>query len=199
MAFDRFRKARDEVGQLDLLPVMNLMVVLIPFLMLGAAFYHLGVIPTSLPTKVDVVPDKPPSDDIVTLNLLIEPERLVVSASSATLDEPTLRTLRREWRAPAGAYPLPDLQAHLVAVKTQYPKSDTLVVFPEASIAYQTLVDVLDTTRERVVGEKGGEPVHEPVFPVTVFSKPPIPDFDAPADGGVPSAPADPAPPEEAP
>ena len=44
----QWRKARREAEEVNLLPVMNLMVTLIPFLLLGAAFYKLGNIPTSI-------------------------------------------------------------------------------------------------------------------------------------------------------
>ncbi len=189
MLFERYRKARDEAQGLDLLPVMNLMVVLIPFLMLGAAFYHLGVIPTSLPTKVDHVLDKPQSEDVVTLNLLIERGRMVVTGSSATLDAAVLGALRRELPAgPDGAPAVADLQAHLATIKAQYPKSDTVVVFPGDDVRYQTLVEILDTTREHGVPQAQGDPIVTPLFPVTVFSRPPVPDFDG-ADGGVEAAP----------
>ena len=51
MGFDAYRRKRAEPADINLTPVMNLFVVLIPFLLLSAAFFHVSVIPTSLPTQ----------------------------------------------------------------------------------------------------------------------------------------------------
>ncbi len=189
--FDRWKEARvSRAKELDLIPIMNLMVTLIPFLMLGAAFYHLGVVPISLPTQVDqpTVKDKP--EVVVTLNLLIDRQRMVLSGSSAQLEQPVLDALRAELPNRGGDYDVSGLKDRLVAIKAQYPKSDTIVVFPEDTVRYQSLVAILDQTRERTQGTEAGEPVKSPLFPVTVFSRPPIPE---------PAPPPEEAPPEEAP
>ena len=55
--FDRYRRTVEETQDLDLLPVMNLFMVLIPFLLMGAAFFHIGVIPASLPSHTPEVKD----------------------------------------------------------------------------------------------------------------------------------------------
>ncbi len=178
--FERWQEARAErARELDLIPIMNLMVTLIPFLMLGAAFYHLGVIPTSLPAKVDQLPEDKKPEVTVTLNLLIDKERLALSASSAQLGQEELDGLRAELPSKEGRYDVAGLQERLVAIKGRYPKSDTVVVLPEDDVRYQSLVEILDSTRERKAGERGGEEMREPLFPVTVFSRPPIPEPDA--------------------
>lgn len=173
--FDRYRAARDEPKELDLVPIMNLMVTLIPFLMLGAAFYQIGVIPTSLPTEVEAVDQPPPSEVVVTMNLLVAADRLELSGSGAGLAGEAREGLRAVLPRAAQGYDLPGLTAKLDAIKRQYPKSDTLVVFPEDRIDWQTLVDVLDATRDKPV-EGAPEDTRAPLFPVTVFSKPPVPD-----------------------
>lgn len=186
--FDRWREARAQPHELNLIPIMNLMITLIPFLMLGAAFYHLGVIPTSLPDHVETSAP-PPSDEKVTLNLVVAPDQMTVTASSATLPPETTDALRREVRnGPSGAYDLAALTAHLAEIKARYPKSDTLVVLPDAGLRYATLVEVLDATREqRLPDDPGGRPRYAPLFPVTVFSERIL---EAP-DAGVDDAPAE--------
>lgn len=164
--FDRFREARDQPSELNLIPIMNLMITLIPFLMLGAAFYHLGVIPTSLPDKVEAV-SKPPKDAAVSLNLVIEPEQMVLTANSNAVPQDALDAMRRALPVTDKGHDLVALQAHLLAIKTEYPKSDTIVLLPDAQLRYETLVAVLDAARERKL--ENGE--FAPLFPVTVFSE----------------------------
>ena len=50
--------------------LMNLMVILIPA-MLGAAFYHLGTIATSIPDNVPASDQPPPKDTKVTMSIEI--------------------------------------------------------------------------------------------------------------------------------
>jgi biopolymer transport protein ExbD len=185
MGFDRWREARNEPKELDLVPIMNLMVVLIPFLMLGAAFYHVAVIPASLPAKVDVV-SAPPADTIkVTAQLELDANgHIHLSASAATLDPETLARFAAELPpTPAGA-DLPQLVRRLQALKAQYPKSDTLLVLPEGDLSYQQLVAALDAARE-IPGATEDDPA-TPLFPVAVFSKKIIaPEPVEGPDGGV--------------
>ena len=50
--FEEWRQAKEEDHDLNLIPVMNLFMVLIPFLLMGAAFFHMAVIPTSTPSHL---------------------------------------------------------------------------------------------------------------------------------------------------
>jgi biopolymer transport protein ExbD len=170
--FDRWKQARADEQELNLIPIMNLMMVLIPFLLLGAAFYHLGSIPTTLPSHRPEGGEAPEqSDVVVTLSLRIEETRLALTASAAELSEEALSAMGLELPLEDGAYDLEALQARLHDIKSRHPKSDTVVVLPADGVRYQLLVDVLDAARERVVPREGDEPLREALFPVTVFSR----------------------------
>ena len=170
--FKKYRHAKEEAEELNLIPVMNLMVVLIPFLMLGAAFYHLGTIPTSIPDNVPAADAKPPSDVKVTINLIIEPTEMILSGSGAGLDEAEAAgmkiTLKQQGKSPN----VKGLRKHLMAIKGKYPKSDTAIILPADTIPYEKLVVVLDAVREMPAGKDAkGDPKVAPLFPVSVFSR----------------------------
>ena len=45
-------------------------------------------------------------------------------------------------------------------------------MLPDDGISYNSLVAVLDTTREQIIDQgKTKDPLHKPLFPVTVFSR----------------------------
>ena len=179
--FKRYQQAKSQAQELNLIPIMNLMMVLIPFLLLGAAFYHLGSIPTTLPTHRPEGGDTPErSDVVVTLTLRIEPHRMRLTASAAELSEEELTALGLElpWNDDDG-FDLDAFQAKLADIKQRYPKSDTLLVLPEDGVVYQLLVDILDSARERLIERPGDEPLREPLFPVSVFSRFIKPDDEA--------------------
>ncbi|MBN2529308.1 MAG: biopolymer transporter ExbD [Deltaproteobacteria bacterium] len=167
--FSRFQAAR-EVADVNLIPVMNLFVTLIPFLLLAAAFYHVSVIPTSLPSQTDGVSDTASDDVSVTVNLLVEKEKIRLTASSATLDEETLSELTLEIFKKKDGFDYDLLTSALVEIKRRYSKSDTVIVLPADDIPYKDIVQILDTSRERRTKVKNKEK-SEPLFPVVVLSK----------------------------
>lgn len=181
--FDEWkRKTREEPANLDLIPVMNLFMVLIPFLLLGAAFVHMSVIPTSTPIKKSgATNEKPPEDPTsVMAQLVLTPEEMKLTFSGAGVPQETLDSMAASWSVADSEFPLDDLQRKLQVAKRDYPDSNTVTVVPHKEFGYQDLVEILDATRERRVGEtEEGDPKYEPLFPVTVFSK-----FPPPAESG---------------
>lgn len=172
MAFDRWRRATEDAVEINVIPVMNLFMVLIPFLLLGATFFHIGVIPTSTPTLSPSDSDVPKTPTTVAVNLEITEDLLRITASSVSLDPEELEALSAEWPKKNGEYQVDALQRALVEIKQKYPESNTLTVLPFEDLNYQVLVSVLDVTRNRQVGlDAKGEPKIEDIFPVTIFSR----------------------------
>lgn len=172
MAFDRWRRATEDAVEINVIPVMNLFMVLIPFLLLGATFFHIGVIPTSTPTLSPSDSDVPKTPTTVAVNLEITQDLLRITASSVSLEPEELEALSAEWPKKNGEYQVDALQRALVEIKKKYPESNTLTVLPYEDLNYQVLVSVLDVTRNRQVGlDAKGEPKIEDIFPVTIFSR----------------------------
>lgn len=170
--FDELHRAKAEAEELDLTPVMNLFMVLIPFLLMGAAFFTVGVIPTSTPNHTPGGSAAEKTPDSVSASLVIEPEELRLSFSSSSLSDAELKQLASTWAVKDGQMPTQQLQDHLRQVKQKYPQSNTLIVLPSGDIPYQKLVTILDKTREFQAGSSPeGDPVYRELFPVTVFSK----------------------------
>jgi len=182
--FNRWHKALDETdAELNIIPVMNLFMVLIPFLMLGAAFFSIGVIPVSTPTHSPDESDVPTTPTTVTANLAVTTTELDLSYSSTNLSTDKLADMRKRFPARADeTFDLDALQRELRATKETYPKSTTVIVLPADDINYQVLVSVLDSVREYRTGKQtpAGEPEFAELFPVTVFSRfiPPEPEPD---------------------
>ena len=169
MLFSRYQNAR-EAADVNLIPVMNLFVTLIPFLLLAAAFYHVGVIPTSLPSQTDETSDIASDTISVTVNLVIEDDQLRLSASSAVLDEETLSALSLVLPKKNGEFDLDNLSTALFEVKRRYPKSDTVIVLPGDEVEYLQVIKVLDAARELTI-DKGDAKAGTPLFPVVVMSR----------------------------
>ncbi|MEM7447631.1 MAG: biopolymer transporter ExbD [Myxococcota bacterium] len=170
MAFDRYRRTREAV-ELDLIPVMNLLVILIPFLLMGASFFHIGIIPASLPSHtVADPPPEPPAE--ITLNLVVKANQLEFTASSPELDEAALQGLARSFSW-TGVSSGAAVQQYVKGLKRRFPTSDTVIVLPESDIKYERLVQVLDAVRDYETGEtdSDGNEVRSELFNVVVFSR----------------------------
>ena len=170
--FDKYQRAAEDVRELDLLPVMNLFMVLIPFLLMGAAFYHIGVIPTSLPTHTPHDSDVPKTPKTVSINLAISENELDVTASSTSLTEEELAQLSNSWPRKGKNYDTESLVKHLKNIKGQYPASNTSIVLPYEGLDYESLVAILDATRDYPTGKiVDGKEERAELFPVVVFSR----------------------------
>jgi biopolymer transport protein ExbD len=168
--FNRYRVVREEI-EVNLIPVMNLFVTLIPFLLLAAAFLHVGVIATSLPSQTDETSDIAADKLSVTVNLLVEDEGIQVSASNAVLEEETLNQLAITVPKTDKGYDLELLGRALHEIKLRYKNSDTVVVLPTDDIQYQEVIRILDASREMVFNRGTADELKVPLFPVVVLSR----------------------------
>jgi biopolymer transport protein ExbD len=148
------RHRRHEEAELNITAFMNLMVVLVPFLLITAVFSRLTILELNLPSSSAATPETPQ-----VLNL----EIVVRSGALDVADRGTGR-LRLIPHTPEG----PDLAAlaRFLAeeVKPRFPDATSATLLLEPDIAYDTLVQVMDTVRVATSVE-GGRQVQTELFP----------------------------------
>ncbi|MBU0996119.1 MAG: biopolymer transporter ExbD [Proteobacteria bacterium] len=158
------RKSEDDV-ELDMVPIMNMFLVLIPFLLMSASFFHLKAINTSVPVlsngeNNDAI--KP--DDTVKLTLIVEIKKdgIHLSASSDNAEENILAGIEKTFRITGkNDYPFDEFSTCLRDIKARYPKSDTVIIIPEKSVIYETIIQTMDVARYSK---------ESPMFPKVVLS-----------------------------
>ena len=80
----RRRRNRVEVSQdLELMPMLNVFISIIPLLLLSAAFVKLGIIPTALPAAAMPAAADPADEPAVSLTIVIAPDAYVVEVNGA--------------------------------------------------------------------------------------------------------------------
>ncbi len=174
MSFSRWRDARQQGAEdLNLIPVMNLFMVLIPFLLMGAAFFHISVIPASVPVNDPQQSDVPKTPTTVAVNLEVDREALRLTVASVSLSEEELDALGAQWPKGKDGYNVKAMQDHLKGLKSRYPGSNTLTLLPHDDLGYEGLVEIMDHAREWRTDQKDakGEFVYKELFPVTIFSR----------------------------
>ena len=159
----KYRRKSNEEIEIDLVPIMNMFLVLIPFLLMSACFFHLKVINTSVPVLSEAATDALKEKDAkVTVIVEIDKNSVHLSAVSDSIAQKKLDRWSTEIvKKRNEEYPLDDVSKHLERIKERYPASTTLIIIPEESVIYDTIIQTMDVARY----SKG-----VPLFPNVVLS-----------------------------
>jgi biopolymer transport protein ExbD len=150
--FSRLRRKQDIDDEINMVPIMNMFMVLIPFLLMSASFFHIKAINTSVPVLAEGGDAEAAEPQIaVTVVVKLKLDGIQASALSKDLNESELAELAGDFTFKAdadreGAYAA--FSGHLKSIKTRYPKSDTLILIPEDDILYDTLIHTMDVARK---------------------------------------------------
>lgn len=143
------RKRVCEEIDLDMVPIMNMFLVLIPFLLMSASFFHLRAINTSVPVLAQsssVLEEK--SDIKLTVIVELGDKGIHLSAISDEVDPSIIEGLDERIAADdSNEYPLNALTASLKKIKALYPASDTMIIIPEDTVIYDTIIRTMDVAR----------------------------------------------------
>ena len=167
--FERMRQMEKLDADPNLIPVMNLFVAMIPFLLLAVAFFQLGVIPTTLPTHTESS-DVEANTKAVTVSLVVNGEGFDISIMNQNLSDDVLARFAKQIPKSDGQYDYEALHTWLESIKRQYGDSDTIVMLPAERISYGELVRIMDVVRYESATE-GNRSERAPFFPNVVLSR----------------------------
>ena len=142
-----YRRRSADSPELDMTTFLNLMVVLVPFLLIGAVFSRITIVELDLPTSNAVGGESEPSYRIEVI--VREPglqltDGKVVLATIPKVDE---------------QYDLETLSKHVIALKQSHPNDEDASVLLEPSIEYDHLIRVMDAVRGAELPGEGEEEV----------------------------------------
>jgi biopolymer transport protein ExbD len=132
------RRLRKEQAHLEITAFINLIVVLVPFLLSMAVFTRLTVLDVSLPAQNSGV-EQLKVDDLK-LEIVIRPESLEVGDRIGGLiaSIPNVGTV----------HDVKALSTLMTQIKTRFPDKTDATLLAEPNTPYDTLVQVMDATRE---------------------------------------------------
>jgi biopolymer transport protein ExbD len=146
----RIRRSREEEPDVNMIPIMNMFMVLIPFLLMSASFFQIKAINTSLPVHADTPSKTEPQDKKVKITVVLEikEDQLRISTLSDTpndLAESVRQTVIP--RQPGSDISAAMLAAHLKKLKSGFPDSDTMILIPDDNISYREIIRAMDCAR----------------------------------------------------
>jgi len=155
----------DEVGELNIVPYLDIMMNLIMFMLLsmtGLAVF--GILNVNAPSYggpsagVGETTDQPK----LLLSVLISKKGYFIAGAGAVLGQetPTGEATAGTEGEPTvpkkgdGTYDTAALTAKMVQIKTAFPSESKVIVGAEADISYETLIDTMDAIRETGGGDR---------------------------------------------
>jgi len=144
----KYRQKQAEDTDIDMVPIMNMFLVLIPFLLSSASFFDINAIHTSVPVQQQVsnVTDDG-SPKVIIPVIEVKETGIVLYALSDQVAVDILEKWDVSLSKQDGLYPLSQLVPYLEEMKELYPKSDTILVIPEENIMYETIIHTMDIAR----------------------------------------------------
>ena len=172
----RLRRRREETD-LDITAFMNLMVILIPFLLMTAAFSQIAILELNLPPADSApVADKKMDKKELILEVIIRKDALEVADRNGGL-------IRRIENGKQG-YETQKLSELLQQIKARFPDKLDAFILSEAETHYETVILIMDTVRQ-FDSVQTGSLIPAELFPViSIGDAPPLPGADEGKKGG---------------
>ena len=137
------RKRAGDGDDLQMTPIMNVFLILVPFLLLTASFVKIAILEMSLPSlsqQATPQPVTPEQHKQLVLNML------AIRQNGFELKSPTFNfpfIAKKDEQ-----YDLEQLKANLQQIKNKFPDSEDVVIQPEDAIKYDVMIKVMDRCRE---------------------------------------------------
>lgn len=146
----RFRSVRSRVDDitydLNLAPMLDIMVALVPFLLLSVVFVRLVIIDAPVPQPVEAAIQKDKKNKKPKLSV-----KMYIYQNSVNLkitERGRGRTVKIN-NSKEG-YDTKKLHGILIGLKVKYPEVFSIEVFPNESVAYNDIISVMDAARRRL-------------------------------------------------
>lgn len=136
--------------KLNLVPILDSVFIFIFFLLMSAQFVDVYEIGSSVPMTKEAKEEKQEKDPL-NLTLEISKEQIVVKTG---LRNPRSRTFASEQKT--------EMKDYLAELKRQNPKENTMILKTDPKVSFQTLITVIDSTKE-------SKEAKDMLFPQIVF------------------------------
>ena len=165
------RRQNDDTAELNITAFMNLMVILVPFLLITAVFSRMAILELNLPGSSTEPVE--PQDQVFQLEVIVRSDKIEVADRN--------QGLLGSYPKGVDGYDFDAVSEKLAQLKKRYPDKTDASILLEQEIAYDTLVQIMDTVRLSVDIESDADDeqtlVRSDLFPDISIG-------DAPSAGG---------------
>ena len=129
-------------GDLEIMPLMNLFVALIPMLLISAVFLNVTVIDMKMPTDASAAEAASDTKKALRLAVTIQDERFVVEG----------RSMRTTSVSRSDADAEDQLAKILADVKAKHPDNEDIIIISQPTTRYDDIILIMDLSREAGMG-----------------------------------------------
>lgn len=173
--------------ELNILPVMNVFMILVPFLLLSSAFVQLTIVDTSLPAraKSSTTAEETPPENKPKLNLtvFVTNDGLLLAGYGGVLEvqgetpagqsEPASNRFKIDMKEVAGGakeYDWDAFRDNLKKVKEAFPQHYSIIILPDNEVKYSVIIKLMDVSREYVTKKDDGTTERQWLFPTPILA-----------------------------
>ncbi|MCF6282155.1 MAG: biopolymer transporter ExbD [Candidatus Polarisedimenticolaceae bacterium] len=170
-------RRRHEETELDITAFMNLMVILVPFLLMTAAFSQLAILQLNLPQSGAAADaDNKQKKKEFVLEVIIRKDALEVADRNGGL-------IKRIENGKEG-YETLKLSKLLQQIKARFPDKLDAFILSEPDTHYESIIQIMDTVRQ-FDNVQAGSVIPTELFPIiSIGDAPPLPDSAKGKKGG---------------
>jgi biopolymer transport protein ExbD len=146
MSRRHYYRHKHKEEDIDVTPLLNVMVVLVAFLIFSAVFSRITIQELVLPTQGDAksAPDTP----LVTIEVIVRKSSLEIGDGKSVVAKiPKLGT----------KYDIQKLSAYLLRLKEKYKDKQDVIILLEPDIEYESMIQVMDAVKIVEVKQEGQE------------------------------------------
>ena len=132
--------------ELDLSPMLALMVCLIPIMLLSTVFVKVTVIESPLPQVVQkaIEEDRKKKDREIEVTVLMNNNK----SMELRVTEDGKARVKKTFKASSTSWNFDGLRQELISVKRAYPKTFRLSLYPGENVPYDDIVNFMDAVRK---------------------------------------------------
>ncbi len=179
------RKPRldEDVSDVNIMPLMNIIMLLIPFLIMSTEFIKIGVINVSAPkiggapSQSDPAnkPKKKPLNLTVQvskkgLTVMTQNQKLPEGCNLADLRTPGAKKFPTIKKSETNKHNYKELTRCLVKIKKAFPDERRLIIMADPEIPYHVIIQLMDSSRESPDAKSFTKQEQSNLFPEVVIS-----------------------------
>ncbi len=148
---ERGHRGKEKAHPLNIIPMMNLMIILIPVLLLTASFVQLSLINVDVP-KITCPTCREQGEDVqppLNLSIAVHEQGFTIGTAVRLLPGPEGPGGPTVPKTAEGEYDYATLTRILVEIKNEFPHESTVLISVAEEIPYQTVIHVMDASREK--------------------------------------------------
>ena len=147
------RRQNEDLGEPEILPMMNVLFMLVMVLMGMSAFLPLGVITTQAPRLASAGAAVSSKAQGLNLRIMLLKSGINVSVNGSLLKGATNPLFPKIKFGEHLVYDFTSLTQRLTELKAQNPNENSVMIMADPNVTYENIVHAMDASRESVDGK----------------------------------------------